>query len=82
VNFDIKDIVVTSNEYAFARTSSAGTQKVVQIGETSQEANQELFVLQKVGGEWKIARCCFNSMNPASEYNMRAFPPKQGVSNY
>lgn len=66
VKFDIKEVVVTSEEYAFARTSSSGTQKVVQTGDTSKEANQELFVLKKVSGDWKIARYCFNSMNPAS----------------
>ena len=66
VSLDVKEVVVTSNEYAFARTSSSGTQKVLQTGGTSKEANQELFVMQKVGGDWKIARYCFNSMNPAS----------------
>ena len=65
VKFDIKEVVVTSDEYAFARTSSAGTQKVYQTDQTSKEANQELFVMQKVGGEWKIARYCFSTMNPA-----------------
>lgn len=65
VEFDIKEVVVVSNEYAFARTSSAGTQKVNATGQTSKESNQELFVMQKVGGEWKIARYCFCTQNPA-----------------
>lgn len=63
VTFDIKEVVVVSHEYAFARTASSGTQKVNSTGQTSQEANQELFVMKKVSGEWKIARYCFNSMN-------------------
>lgn len=66
VKLEIKEVVVISNEYAFARTSSAGAQKVNQTGQTSKEANQELFVMQKVDGEWKIARYCFSTMNPAS----------------
>ena len=65
VELDIKEVIVTSDEYAFARTSSSGTQKVLQTGGTSKESNQELFVLQKVGGEWKIARYCFSTQNPA-----------------
>ena len=65
VEFDFKEIVVASSEYAFARTSSSGTQKVQATGHTSKESNQELFVMQKVGGEWKIARYCFSTQNPA-----------------
>ena len=65
VKFDIKEVVVASDEYAFARTTSAGTQKVNKTGETSQEGNQELFVIKKVDGDWKIARYCFCTTNPA-----------------
>ena len=64
VKFDIKEAEAVSEEYGFARTTSAGTQKVNQTGETSNEANQELFVLKKVDGEWKIARYCFCTTNP------------------
>ena len=65
VEFDIREAVVVSDEYAFARTSSSGTKKVQATGHTSKESNQELFVMQKVGGEWKIARYCFSTQNPA-----------------
>ena len=65
VKVEIKEVVVASDQYAFARTASSGTQKVHQTGGSSKEANQELFVLQKESGEWKIARYCFCSMNPA-----------------
>ena len=64
VKFDIKEVVVVSDEYAFARTASVGTQKQNSTGATSNEANQELFVMQKVDSQWKIARYCFNSTNP------------------
>ena len=59
VTFGIKEVIVVSDEYAFARTTSAGTQKQNATGKTSEEGNQELFVLKKVEGEWKIARYCF-----------------------
>ena len=59
VELTIEEIEVVSEEYAFARTSSKGTQRVLATGGTSAEANQELFVLKKVGGAWKIARYCF-----------------------
>jgi hypothetical protein len=51
-------------EWAFARTNSAGTATVHATGAESAEANQELFVMQKVGAAWKIARYCFSSTNP------------------
>jgi len=55
VKFDIKEIVPTAPDWAFARTSSEGTTDVQGRG-VGHEANQELFVFQKVGGDWKIAR--------------------------
>lgn len=61
VTFDIKEIVVTSNEYAFATTTSAGIQEDQQSGKTTQEGNHELFVLQKVNGKWLLARYCFST---------------------
>ena len=51
-------------EWAFARTSSAGTTKIHATGGGGPEANQELFVLKKVDGVWKIARYCFATTLP------------------
>src|SRR5580658_9005231 len=42
VTFKVAEIVVTSPEWAFARTNSAGTVTVHATGATSAEANQEL----------------------------------------
>ena len=64
VQFSVAEVVVTSAEWAFARTNSAGSVRVKATGGTGAEANQELFVLQKVDGEWKIARYCFATTNP------------------
>jgi hypothetical protein len=47
-----------------ARTNSAGTVKVKTTGGGGPEANQELFVFQKIDGTWKIARYCFSTTNP------------------
>lgn len=63
VEFNIREIVIASDKYAFARTTSAGTQKVLATGDVSEESNQELFVLEKVGKDWKIARYCFSTQN-------------------
>jgi uncharacterized protein (TIGR02246 family) len=64
VNFDIAEIRQLAPDWAFARTNSAGTAKVNATGESSAEGNQELFVFQKIGGDWKIARYCFSTTNP------------------
>ena len=55
VGFNIIEIVPINTEWVFARTASAGTVKV-KAGGGGPEANQELFVMQKVDGIWKIAR--------------------------
>ena len=63
VKFEIQEIVPMAPDWAFARTNSEGTTIVKGRGE-GYEANQELFIFQKVGGEWKIARYCFSTTNP------------------
>jgi uncharacterized protein (TIGR02246 family) len=64
VKFAIAEVKQVGAEWAFARTNSAGTVKVHATGESSAEANQELFVFQKIGSDWKIARYCFSTTNP------------------
>ena len=64
VKFAIAEIHQVAPEWAFARTNSAGTVKVHGNGQGGAEANQELFVFQKVDGAWKIARYCFSTTNP------------------
>ncbi|KAK0508228.1 hypothetical protein JMJ35_009312 [Cladonia borealis] len=63
VKFEIQEIVPVAPDWAFARTNSAGTTIVKERGE-GHETNHDLFILQKVGGEWKIARYCFSTANP------------------
>ncbi|MCP9770366.1 nuclear transport factor 2 family protein [Lacihabitans sp. LS3-19] len=63
IEFFIEEIEVEGN-MAFAVTSSKGTVKIRENGVEAPEANRELFVFEKVDGEWKIARYMFNKTEP------------------
>ena len=63
IEFFIEEIQVHEN-IAFAVTSSKGTTLIHAAGITVPEANRELFVFEKVAGEWKIARYMFNKTEP------------------
>ena len=65
VTFEVTEVVVTSDEYAFATTNSAGTQKDLASGKTTQEGNHELFIIQKEDDDWKLARYCFSTTKSA-----------------
>lgn len=62
IEFFIDEIIV-NGDYAFARTTSKGTTLIHANGQTVPEENRELFVLQKINGQWKISRYMFNKMN-------------------
>ena len=64
VEFDIVEVEVIADDWAFARTNSSGTTSINATGDKVAEGNQELFVLRKVGGDWKIARYAFSTTNP------------------
>ena len=64
IKFDVVEIRQLAPDWAFARTNSAGAVKVNATGGGGPEANQELFVFQKIDGHWKIARYCFSTTNP------------------
>ena len=63
IEFFIEEIEVEGN-MAFAVTGSKGTVKILANGVEAPEANRELFVFEKVDGEWKIARYMFNKTAP------------------
>ena len=63
IEFFIEEIEVEGN-MAFATTSSKGTVNIRANGAEVPEANRELFVFEKVSGEWKIARYMFNKTEP------------------
>lgn len=59
IDFFIEEIEEEGN-IAFATTISKGTVKIHANGAEAPEANRELFVFEKVEGNWKIARYMFN----------------------
>ena len=63
IEFFIEEIQVEGN-MAFAVTSSKGTTVIHATGDNIPEANRELFVFEKVEGDWKIARYMFNKTEP------------------
>jgi uncharacterized protein (TIGR02246 family) len=65
IEFFIEEIQV-EGDMAFAVTSSKGTTLIHVTGDTIPEANRELFVLEKVNDEWKIARYMFNKTEPGN----------------
>ena len=65
IRFTVAEIRQVASDWAFLRSTSAGTIKLHATGQTVPEANQERFVFQKLGGEWKIARYAFSITAPA-----------------
>lgn len=56
---DPEDIVV-SGDTAYAVTTSTGTRLIKATNQTVPEINRELWVFEKLDGDWKIARYAFN----------------------
>ncbi|HEV7331318.1 MAG TPA: nuclear transport factor 2 family protein [Flavisolibacter sp.] len=59
LDFTIAEIVVNGN-YAFARSTSKGSFVIKSSNQTVPDENRELFVFEKVKGEWKIVRYMYN----------------------
>ena len=66
IRFTIAEVRQVAPDWAFLRSTSAGTIELLANGQTLPEANQELFILQKLGSEWKIARYAFSVTTPAA----------------
>ena len=64
LKFQIAEARVLSSEWAMLRTTSSGTVKILANGAEVPGSNQELFLLRKTGGQWKIARYSFSSVLP------------------
>jgi uncharacterized protein (TIGR02246 family) len=67
LEFQIAELQVVSNDWAFLRTTSAGTMKILATGNEVPAHYQELFVLHKQAGQWKLARYSFSSTLPAGK---------------
>ena len=64
VTFTVAEVKQLAPEWVMARTNSAGHVTIHATGESSAEANQELFLFQRLDDSWKIARYCFSTTNP------------------
>jgi len=56
ITFTINELVVASEEIAYALTESHGTQTVLATGTDSVESNREMSIFRRENGSWKIAR--------------------------
>ena len=69
MRFEVDEIRLLSDEWAYARTRSRGT--VTRLGNAvppGPEANQELFLLRReADGQWRFARYIFSTTNPPAQ---------------
>ena len=63
VAFEIHEIQ-EAGDWAWARTSSAGRTKILAAGIEVDEGNNELFVLRRESGSWRIHRYLFATNQP------------------
>ncbi|KAH8647677.1 hypothetical protein BX600DRAFT_555162 [Xylariales sp. PMI_506] len=71
ISFAIEEVVVMSPEWAFARTTAEGTKTMLATGAEEPHANQELFIMKKEDGKWKIARYAFSTMKALVQDGVR-----------
>ncbi|AOX99506.1 SgcJ/EcaC family oxidoreductase [Jeongeupia sp. USM3] len=71
IRFRIDEISQLSHDWAFARTRSTGTVKVLGSDQPpGPEANQELFLFHReADGQWRFARYIFTTTNPPRRPN-------------
>jgi uncharacterized protein (TIGR02246 family) len=69
IKFTIDEIRLLSSDWAYARTRSNGTVKVLGMDQPAgPEANQEIFLLNReADGQWRFARYIFSTTNPPSQ---------------
>ena len=66
LTFDIAEVNAVSPDWAFLRSTSHGTVTNRANGAQIPGRTQELFVLHKSQGRWKLARYSFSSTLPAA----------------
>jgi uncharacterized protein (TIGR02246 family) len=66
LTFEVAEVNVVSADWAFLRSTSHGSVVILANGTQAPSSNQELFVLQRVEGCWKLARYSFSSVLPAA----------------
>jgi uncharacterized protein (TIGR02246 family) len=60
VTFTVDELVIASDDIAYALTRSNGIQTVLANDTRTAESNREVFIFRNEGGAWKIARYMFN----------------------
>lgn len=66
VDFTFDEAQQLSDDWAFVRTHSGGSLKLIQQNNLEvPNANQEFFLLKKEGNQWRIARYIFATTLPA-----------------
>ena len=61
LEFDIhEDQIAINGDFAYATTTSVGTRLIRETKEIVPEDNRELWLFERMDGEWKIARYMFN----------------------
>ncbi|RWA53426.1 DUF4440 domain-containing protein [Cupriavidus sp. UYMSc13B] len=70
IRFEVDEIQTLSGDWAYARTRSTGTAKVLGNNQPpGPEANQELFLLHReASGQWRFARYIFSTTNPLTQH--------------
>lgn len=67
ISFEIAEVKLLSPDWAYLRTNSTGVININANGAQIPEGNQELFLLHKTRGAWKIARYSFSTfLRPAN----------------
>jgi hypothetical protein len=64
--FKAAEVRVVSPNWAFLRSTSNGSITILANGAQVPSSNQELFVLHKVRGSWKLVRYSFSSVLPSA----------------
>lgn len=63
IRFEVHEIE-EAGDWAWARTSSAGSTRILAAGVEVAEGNNELFVFRRENGEWRIHRYLFATNQP------------------
>lgn len=63
IRFEVHEIEV-AGDWAWARTSSAGRTRILANDAEIEEGNNELFILRRENGVWKIHRYLFATTQP------------------
>jgi len=64
LTFKVAELNIVSPSWAFLRSTSSGVVTILANGAQIPSSNQELFVLHKTHGRWKLARYSFSSTLP------------------